>query len=76
MAPRAPSTSHRQQVRLVAIVLAVTMVVWMGANWLGGQMGWQVRYAFLFDFMALGAFAWALIVSYRIWRTRRQSNEN
>ena len=76
MAPRPPMTPHRQQVRLVAIVLAVTMVIWMGANWLGGQMGWQVRYAFLFDFMALGAFAWALIVSYRIWRTRRQSNDN
>lgn len=76
MAPHDPRTPQRQQVRLVAIVLAVTMVLWMTANWLGGQMGWQVRYAFLFDFMALGAFVWALIVSYRLWRARRQANDN
>lgn len=62
---------HRRQVRLVAVVLAVTMVLWMIASWAGGFYGWQPRFAFLFDFLALAAFAWALIVSYRIWRARR-----
>jgi Family of unknown function (DUF5337) len=49
----------------------VTMIGWMGAQWLGGQMGWDVRYAFLFDLAALAAFFWALVVTYQIWRKRR-----
>ncbi len=61
------------QARLVAIVIAVTMVVWMAAQWLGGQYGWESRFAFLFDFAALAAFFWALLVTYRIWRARRES---
>ncbi|KPQ08123.1 MAG: hypothetical protein HLUCCA12_03335 [Rhodobacteraceae bacterium HLUCCA12] len=68
---------HRRQVRLIAGVLVVTMVVWMIVNWAGGYYGWQARYAFLFDFMALAAFGWALIVSYRLWRARRdQGGDN
>ena len=59
------------QSRLVAVVLAVTMTLWMGAQWLGGQMGWDVRYAFLFDLAAMAAFVWALVVTYQIWRKRR-----
>jgi len=59
------------QMRLVGIVLAGTMILWMGAQWLGGQMGWQARYVFLFDFAALAAFLWALVVTYQIWRKRR-----
>lgn len=62
-----------KQVRLVAIVLASTMVLWMLASFVGGQLGLPARFAFLFDFMALGAFAWALIVVARIWRSRRQA---
>jgi len=59
------------QARLVAIVIAVTMLVWMGAQWLGGRMGWETRFVFLFDFAALAAFLWALVVTYQIWRGRR-----
>ena len=61
------------QSRLVGVVLAGTMVFWLGAQWLGGVMGWQARFAFLADFAALAGFVWALLVTYRIWR-RRQKN--
>ena len=61
------------QGRLVAIVIAVTALVWIGAQWLGGALGWDPRYAFLFDFAALAAFVWALIVTFRIWRARRDN---
>ena len=60
------------QARLVAFVLAGTMILWMGAQWLGGAMGWQARYVFLFDFAALAAFVWALVVTYQIWRRRQR----
>lgn len=59
------------QARLVAMVIAATMILWMGAQWLGGQMGWETRYVFLFDLAALAAFLWALVVTYQIWRGRR-----
>ena len=68
-----PDLRSALQARLVAIVIAVTMGVWMGAQWLGGQFGWDSRYVFLFDFAALAAFFWALVVTYRIWRTRRDN---
>jgi Family of unknown function (DUF5337) len=59
------------QARTVGIVLAGTMVLWMGAQWLGGQMGWETRFVFLFDLAAIAAFLWALVVTYQIWRGRR-----
>ncbi len=59
------------QTRLVAFVLAGTITSWMGAQCLGGQMGWDTRYVFLFDFAALAAFLWALVVTYQIWRGRQ-----
>ncbi|MEM0976907.1 MAG: DUF5337 family protein [Pseudomonadota bacterium] len=58
----------QRQSRLAAIVMAVTVVLWVGVSILGGQLGWPVRFAFLFDFAALAAFAWSLIVLLRVWR--------
>jgi hypothetical protein len=59
------------QARLAAIVIAATMVLWVGSNWIGGKLGWDPRYAFLFDFAALAAFFWALVVVWRVWRKRQ-----
>jgi hypothetical protein len=59
------------QARLVAAVLAGTMLLWLGAQWLGGRMGWDTRYVFLFDLMAIAAFVWAMVVTYQIWRGRQ-----
>lgn len=61
------------QARQAAVVIAATMVVWMGAQWLGGQLGWQARFVFLFDLAALAAFVWAIYVTFRIWRMRREN---
>jgi Zn-dependent protease with chaperone function len=61
-----------QQARTVAFVIAGTMVLWMGAQWLGGHLGWQARYVFLFDFAALAAFFWAMVVTFQIWRKRQR----
>ena len=75
-ADRAESTASEKrlarQARMVAIVIAVTIVGWVCAQWLGGALGWPARFAFLFDFAALAAFLWALIVTYGIWRKGRK----
>ena len=60
-----------RKARLVAFVIAGTMLVWLGAQWIGGRIGLEARYAFLFDFAALAAFFWALVVTYQIWRARQ-----
>lgn len=62
---------NARSARTVAVVLAVTMLLWMGVQVMGGEMGWNARYAFLFDLAALAAFFWALVVTYQIWRARR-----
>jgi len=68
---RDPQSGTARQARLVAIVLTVTMGLWIGAQVAGAQMGWPPRYALLADLAALGGFVWALVVTYRIWRQRR-----
>ncbi|MBF9045230.1 hypothetical protein HKCCE4037_17945 [Rhodobacterales bacterium HKCCE4037] len=70
-----PEAERRRvrQIRLAAIVMAATMVLWMGAQLLGGRLGLPVQYAFLFDLAAIGALVWALVVTYWVWKERRQS---
>ncbi len=61
---------NARQGRVAALVIAATMILWLGAQWLGGRLGWDPRYAFLFDFAALAAFIWVLFVTWQIWRRR------
>lgn len=77
MAPRKTDASVRtaKQAKLVAIVLVATMVLWMGANFIGAQVGISTRFALLFDLAALGAFIWALIVTIGIWRARQNEKD-
>jgi len=59
----------------VGLVIAGTMILWMAAQWIGGAIGLPGRYVFLFDFAALAALFWALVVTYQIWRKRRDENQ-
>jgi hypothetical protein len=72
-APADKDTANAAQGRLISLVIAATIVLWLGAQWLGGQMGWPVRYAFLFDLAALAALFWALVATVRLWRARRDN---
>lgn len=69
--PDSADLQRARQARLVGIVLAVTMILWMGAQFLGGKLGLETRFVFLFDLLAIAAFVWALVVTYQIWRGRR-----
>ena len=60
-----------RQGRLAAVVIAGTMVLWLVLQWLGGRLGLPERYVFLLDLFALAGFLWALIVTWQIWRKRR-----
>jgi len=64
-----------QQARIASIVIFVTFPFWMGVSWLGGTMGWNVRYAILADLAAAAALFWALVVLYQVWRKRQRDEE-
>ena len=70
--PPAPAVqvADAGQMRLVAVVIAATMVLWLGVQWIGGRMGWPGKYVFLADLAAIGAMIWSLLVTWRIWRRR------
>ena len=59
------------QMRRVGLVIAASVLIWIIAQGLGGKYGWDVRYAFLFDFAAIAALVWALVVTFQIWRESR-----
>jgi len=66
-------TKHQKaQTRLASIVIFVTMLGWMAFSFLGGKLGLPPRFALLADFAAMAAFAWALIVLFRVWRQRQE----
>lgn len=70
-APNPQDMALAREARTVGIVLAATIVLWVGAQFVGGEMGWAPRFALLADLAALAGFVWALVVTYRIWRKRR-----
>lgn len=69
-----PSDTDRRiarQARVAGLTIAGTMLIWLLVQVIGREYDWAARWAFLFDFAALAAFVWALVVTYRIWRLRR-----
>lgn len=60
-----------RQARIASIVIALTMILWMSAQWIGGKVGLETRFVFLFDLAALAGLTWALIVTWQVWRKRR-----
>ncbi|WP_245813813.1 DUF5337 domain-containing protein [Boseongicola aestuarii] len=65
--------SQSRQARLVSVVIASTMILWMLAQFVGRELGLPSRYVFLFDLFALAGFFWALVVTWQIWRKRRDT---
>ncbi|MDE0306292.1 MAG: DUF5337 family protein [Albidovulum sp.] len=63
---------NRKNARILvgAVVVIATMILWMALSLGGGLFGLPIRYAFLLDFAALAAFAWAIIVMWPSLRER------
>ncbi|XDA96789.1 DUF5337 domain-containing protein [Sulfitobacter sp. LCG007] len=57
--------------RMVGLVIAVAILLWLGAQIVGPMAGLPGRYALLFDFAALAAMFWALVVTAQMWRARK-----
>ena len=69
-----PDKAFARQMRVISIVIASTVILWMVAQWIGLRIGVQERYFFLFDLFALAGLLWAMIVTWQIWRKRRSDD--
>lgn len=58
------------RIRIGAMAVILTMVLWVALSFGGGHFGLPIRYAFLLDFAAMAAFAWAIIVMWPSLRER------
>ena len=65
------SRSDLRQGQVVGAVIAIAMILWLLAQWLGPYFGLPGRYALLIDFLALVAFLWAIISGIIMWRARK-----
>ncbi|MCX8509365.1 MAG: DUF5337 domain-containing protein [Rhodobacteraceae bacterium] len=75
MAPTPQQSDMARTGRMVAIVIALTMLLWLGGQWLGGQMGLDPSYAFLMDLAALAAFFWSLVVLAQLWQRQKRGGK-
>ncbi|MCP4820541.1 MAG: DUF5337 domain-containing protein [Shimia sp.] len=57
--------------RMVSLVIAGTILIWLALNVIGRAAGLPGRFALLFDFAALAALIWAMVNIYQIWRARQ-----
>ena len=57
---------------MVWLVITATLLLWMGGQWIGGRIGLDPSYAFLFDLAALAALFWSLVVIAQMWRRQKQ----
>jgi hypothetical protein len=60
----------------VGRVIAITMVLWLIANLAGPALGLPGRFALLFDFAALAALFWAMVVIYQMWQARQADKKS
>lgn len=61
------------QGRLAGLVIAFTGALWVVATWAGSHWDWPERSRALVDLAALGGFAFALVITWRIWRAGRKN---
>ena len=61
-----------QRGRLLAIVIAGTMLFWLVAQWIGPRIGLAGEYAVLIDLMVMATFVMALYNGLRLWRIRQK----
>lgn len=61
--------------QIAGLVIAGAMLIWLGVQLWGQDLGISARYMFLFDFAALAAFFWALVVAWQMWQQRSDEKD-
>lgn len=61
--------------RTASLVIAGSMLIWLGMQWVAVELHISHRYMLLLDLAVMAAMAWSLVVTLQIWRTRRDAGK-
>mgnify|MGYP000912357263 FL=1 len=61
--------------RTASLVIAGAMVIWLAMQWAAVQLDISSRYMLLLDLAVMAAMVWSLIVTFQIWRARRDADK-
>ncbi len=61
--------------RTASLVIAGAMLIWLAMQWAAVQLDISSRYMLLLDLAVKAAMVWSLIVTFQIWRARRDADK-
>jgi hypothetical protein len=61
--------------RTASLVIAGAMLIWLAMQWVAVQLDISSRYMLLLDLAVMAAMVWSLIVTFQIWRARRDADK-
>ena len=61
--------------RTASLVIAGAMLIWLGMQWAAVQLDISSRYMLLLDLTVMAAMVWSLVVTFQIWRARRDADK-
>ena len=64
-----------KKARTASLVIAGAMLIWLGMQWAAVQLDISSRYMLLLDLAVMAAMVWSLIVTFQIWRARRDADK-
>ena len=67
--------SQTKKGRNASLVIAGSMFVWLGMQWVAVELNISSRYMLLVDLAVMAAMVWSLVVTFQIWRTRRDADK-
>ena len=61
--------------RTASLVIAGAMLIWLAMQWAAVQLEISSRYMLLLDLAVMAVMVWSLIVTFQIWRARRDADK-
>ena len=61
--------------RTVSLVIAGSILLWLGMQWVAVELNISSRHMLLLDLAVMAAMVWSLLVTFQIWRTRRDADK-
>ena len=61
--------------RTASLVIAGAILIWLAMQWAAVQLDISRRYMLLLDLAVMAAMVWSLIVTFQIWRARRDADK-
>ena len=73
--PRQQDSIQAKKGRIASLVIAGSMLIWLGMQWVAMELHLSTRYMLLLDLAVMAAMVWSLTVTFQIWRMRRDSGK-